>query len=256
MCNVTDEQKIRAAINGFVQKGFMFTAFDVTKFIRADGTRMSHRDVHDTLVTMFCNSELPDYTRDTVDVGAAVAPFVYYSQYSSVNGYDKDWLTTNPTQAGMNGTASTTGVAQPAPMPATAMGTPTAHPSLYAPATPLVLPLVTNSAAKVKQSLPDGKVMTKEGRLEIPNRMLKRLERLAFSTGWHPLDGVAICTDTNKILVRTDFVTAANQYPNYVAVKANAEGRIRICRRYLSKISKGNAFRVMQDGVGLTIAPY
>lgn len=95
------EQKIIDTVNDFVQRGFMFTAFDVTKTIRNDGDRVRHKDVNQSVQNLFSNGDMGTYTRDLVNVGAPVEPWVYYHPYSDVHNYSPDWIENNPDQTGM-----------------------------------------------------------------------------------------------------------------------------------------------------------
>jgi hypothetical protein len=98
MCNYNDEQLIRKVVNDLVAKEFMFTAFYVTKLIRLNREKVIHHDVQHIVKIMFANGEIVGYTREIKDIGAPVAPFVYYPLSCSLEEYDKEWIINNPLQ--------------------------------------------------------------------------------------------------------------------------------------------------------------
>lgn len=94
-------QKVETVVNQFVNDGFMFTAWDVTAFLRKNGERIFLAEVKDVIVRMFINSEMGTYTRDVVDLNLSPNPFCYFHPSCDIANYDKNWLVSNPTQIGM-----------------------------------------------------------------------------------------------------------------------------------------------------------
>ena len=234
---------IRTAVDGFVQKGFMFTAYDVTKFLRKAGERVRHCEVNDIVKSMFANSEMGQYKREIKDIGAPVSPFVYAHTYSDVNDYDAAWVDTNPNQDGMKyDTTSSSGASMVgAYVPLTSVGTTPVAP--VAPVTP-VTP-VTPKAPKV--SLPIGvHKVTSEGRLNIP---VSVVQSAFFQSAFWNCHSVSISNLADKIVLDPN--------PNvgsHIAV-INSDGRIRLSRNSLKKISSGELFKINQVGQQIEVTP-
>lgn len=217
---------VKTVVDGFVKKGFMFSAFDVTKFLRSSGSNIRHSDVNSAVKEMFRDGEMNGYLRDTKDVGAPVAPFIYYHQNADLDNYVTDWLENNPDQDGMKNDGDSddgvAGVAQPAK---SSFGLPTPVPPVSS---------VSNADASiktVKPVLPKGVQTTdKEGRLYIAPIM-------THSAGLVPTQTVWIVTDTtsNKLVIKPSVATVQKAWPLCV----NNDGRIRICRTVLKDISGG-----------------
>lgn len=231
MCDTNTEQKIKDVVNTFVQKGYMFTAYDVTKFLRKGGERIRHHDVQEIVASMYANTEMGQYIRETKDVGAPVAPFVYYHPYSDLNNYDQNWVDTNPNQDGMKNDDGHGNVqpqnsqnAQSAQAPANA--------PIPAPANILVPP--------------DGHAITKEGRLNIPADMVLEIA--------DPHTALYVVKGNDKIVLKSLPVAHEDIIGD---VLVNLDGRVRICKSVLCKISQGNLFRVnWGNGRAIEIAPY
>lgn len=226
---------VKTVVDGFVAKGFMFTAFDVTKLIRASGNQIYHRDVTRAVQEMFRDGEMPDYEHDTFDVGAKVAPFVYYHRNCDVANYQSDWIEKNPTQSGMlnDAASSTSGIAQPAP-------------SSYGSAPAAIKPVgtVATPVSAVKTSLPKGVHATdKEGRLYIAPVVTQQ-------AGLKPYQMVAVVGDGQKLVVTTSS-NASGSWPYMV----NSDGRIRICRSILSRIPKSVGYKVSASNGNIEVVP-
>lgn len=223
---------VKTVVDGFVAKGFMFTAFDVTKFLRASGSQVYHRDVNKAVQEMFRHGEMPDYEHDTFDVGAQVAPFVYYHRNADVANYQPDWLTNNPDQTGMlNDATSPAGVAQPAP---SSYGS-----SPVAPVTPV-------AKAPVASVTPKGVHPTdKEGRLYVAPVVTK-------AAGLAPLQNVVVVKDNGRLVIQKSAATFGQAWPYTV----NSDGRIRICRSLLRMIAKdGSNFKVSAASGNIEVVP-
>jgi len=238
MCDQVTKSKVGAVVNDFVSKGYMFTAWDITKFLRKND-RVSHRDVQDAVREIWNSGSMTDYTRDTKDVGAPVAPFVYYHQNADVNDYQTDWMDNNPTQNGMKND----GVVSTIPS-----GTVT-NPS--APVVPLTLggtslssnPLALNGPVRSTSTTVVTKSVTSEGRLNIPIKMVQ-------ASGF-PKGAVVVATVENGSIVIENKRNLVNTEPVFV----NYDSRARISRTLLDCISSGDTFRIERNGAKILVNP-
>jgi len=217
-------------VDGFVNKGFMFTAFDVTKFLRASGSQIKHSEVNSAVKQIYRDGEMSGYLRDTKDVGAPVAPFVYYHQNADLDKYSPDWIDNDPSQDNMkndgdDGSSTVAGVAQPIA-------------SSYGKATPV------KAIHTVKASLPKGvQGVDKEGRLYIAPVVTQ-------SAGLLPKQTVWIVTDNSTKLV-IDTKTSSGAW----GVTVNSDGRIRVCRSVLSKLGTAIGYKVSAGHGNIEIVP-
>lgn len=217
-------------VDGFVSKGFMFTAFDVTKFLRASGNQIHHSDVNTAVKQMFRHGEITGYDRAVKDIGAPVAPFVYFHPNSDVDKYSPDWIDNDPTQDNMkndvnDGASTVAGVAQPTA-------------SSYGKVTPV------KATHTVKASLPKGvQGVDKEGRLYIAPVVTQ-------SAGLLPKQTVWIVTDNStKLVINTKTSSGA------WGVTVNSDGRIRVCRSVLSKLGAAMGYKVSAGHGNIEIVP-
>ena len=227
MINSNTEQKIRQVVNGFVQKGFMFTVYDVTRFLRKGGNKLRHHDVHEIVEKMYADGEFIQYTRDTMDVGAPVNPFVYHHPYADLNKYEQTWVDSNVDQIGMkNDNNGDTGTVQ---------------------ATAPVADQDVSQTTKV-EAPEDGYSITKEGRLNISPEMVDEIADGAYSE-------LYVVNSNGKILVKASTADGDKEVLGRVGV--NNDGRVRVCKSFLCKISQGNLFKVnLVKGEAIEIAPY
>jgi len=210
MCDSVTKQMVQKAVTNFISKGFMFTAFDITKLLRATGQKIQHGDVQEAVKEMFRDNEMGQYVRDTKDVGAPVAPFVYYHPYSDLANYDTSWLDNNPSQDGMRNDTSTDG---------SQSADPVSQPTSQTVAQP-------QTVSTPKPTLPRGQVMPNvEGRLNISPMLTKQIGLSPKQTVWVDIDG-----KTLKIRSKS---YGTNSWP----ITVNDDGRIRVCRTLLSKIA-------------------
>lgn len=234
MCDARTESLVRSTVDGFVSKGYMFTAFDVTRFLRKSGEQVAHHDVNGVVKAMFANSEMgsgaDQYQRDTKDVGAKVPPFIYYHPYSDVDNYDQDWINTNPTQNGMKNdpVASMPSFSVPVASPAT--------PSTPAPA--VGTSTMTISGITVKNLPANVRAVTKEGRLEIPLTIM-------LKAGFASNDEAYVHKLNDKLVIEN---SKSVGYGAGIPVNVNGDGRIRLSRGALNGISNGNLFKVETTG--------
>jgi hypothetical protein len=242
MCDARTESLVRSTVDGFVSKGYMFTAFDVTRFLRKSGEQVAHHDVNGVVKSMFANSEMgsgsDQYQRDTKDVGAKVPPFIYYHPYSDVDNYDQDWINSNPTQNGMKND------------PVASL------PSFSTPATPVtpvtpvpVTSTMTITGMTVKNLPANVRAVTKEGRLEIPLTVM-------LKTGFASNDEAYVRKLNDKLVIEN---SKSVGYGIGLPVAVNKDGRIRLSRGALNGISSGNLFKVETTGTNdevIEVSPY
>ena len=86
MLSNDDIGSIRSIVNGKVMRGEMFTAFDITKELRANGKQVKHYEVKDVVHGMFMDGDMDDYHRNLGNVGNPPA-FIYHPQGEDVNNY-------------------------------------------------------------------------------------------------------------------------------------------------------------------------
>lgn len=242
MCDQVTKSKVEVVVNDFVSKGYMFTAWDVTKFLRNSGERISHRDVQDAVKEIWNGACMTDYTRDTKHIGAPVAPFVYYHQNSDVNDYQADWMENNSNQDGMKND----GVVSTVPVPA----------NVVAPVVPVVStstggissPLASNSPVRTRSVTSVVREVTYEGRLNIPVKMLE-------------VAGFAVGTNVTASIINPNMIVIENKNPslNVVAsfnVVTSNDGRIRLSRTILDKISSdADKFKIERAGAKIVVTP-
>jgi hypothetical protein len=64
----------------------MFTAFDITKQLRANGTFI-HRNIKQIVHALYNHGEMQGYNRSLIDVGKNIRPFLYHPSSSDVSTY-------------------------------------------------------------------------------------------------------------------------------------------------------------------------
>ena len=233
--NAQTEQQINGIVDGFVNKGFSFTAFDVTKSVRASGTQVYHSECKDLVNGLFNNSGMPDYSRTSVPVpGAKVDPLVYHHQNANAHGYQPDWIVSNPNQNGFKHDGSVT-----AP-PSGGGYTPLSQLDVDdvdaddgddgddddggVPTVPSVSP-ATNKPQSAAPLASWNIAVTKEGRLQIPIN-------LARSNGLHPNLTVFLHYNGTVLggkLEVKKYCASQGDHP----VLVNKDGRIRVCKSIL-----------------------
>ena len=74
-----DASAVKDVVKGKVDKGEMFTAFDITKELKASGRRVYHSNVKPIVHALFNNGDMQGYNRSLISVsGAPVQPFLYH----------------------------------------------------------------------------------------------------------------------------------------------------------------------------------
>lgn len=99
-----DKVAVMATVETFMNKGFMFSAFDVTKTIRANVGKnvfIPHTEVREVVSSMYEDGSMGQYVRDLAKMGSSSEAWVYYHPVSDINDYDSDWINSNPNQDGM-----------------------------------------------------------------------------------------------------------------------------------------------------------
>lgn len=241
----TTEQTIRATVAKFVNDGFMFTAFDVTRRVRKDigkSTFVSHSDTNRIVQGMHANGSMNSYVKDLVQVNANVEPWLYYHPYSDVSNYDPHWIENDPNQDNMKADLS---------------AAPTTTAATYTPPTldldeedeDSVPVASTSDTTTPVSSVCLGKnqhKLTKEGRLQIPIDM-------ARTAGFRPYQTVSVVKDGNKLTVTGGAFSAVNVQQRIVV---NKDGRIRVCQSILTNISnnpKSETWQVERDNRDIVI---
>jgi hypothetical protein len=247
MCDQVTKNKVEAVVNDFVSKGYMFTAWDVTKSLRNSGERISHRDVQDTVKEMWNISSMTDYTRDTKHIGAPIAPFVYYHQNSDVNDYQADWMENNTDQDGMKNDGVDSNlvpvtVPVPAPVPVVAQAS--------IPQTVNVNDTV-NSPVRTTSVMSVVREVTNENRLNIP---IKMLEAAGFVSTSH-IDFIATIVNKNSIEIENKNQCFNNGIVDDFLINMTNDGRIRLSREILDCISIGDKFNIERNGAKIIVTP-
>lgn len=90
-----EEQAVEDVIADFVQKGIMFTAFDITKVMRSDkGLNVYHSDTRDFIRRFWNKGRMDGYGSTLVNLPVSGSPlaFVYHPLTSDPNMYDPNNL--------------------------------------------------------------------------------------------------------------------------------------------------------------------
>lgn len=231
-----NDQLIRDTVSEFVSKGYMFTAYDVTKTIRKSGVSLHHSEVNGIVKAMWLSNELGIYQREVVDIGTPCAPLLYYHPHSDIENYDSSWVDSNPTQNGMIVSAIPAASTASTPTPADATDK-----SDTKDATDAGSPLTFASQIPVGSTgNPLFLRVTKEKRFQIPISMVK-------SVGWTPSQKIAILevsdwtTNSNdKQLMLTPYRQSYGPL-NCKTVVVNEDGRVRISqKKHLGKLQPSN----------------
>jgi len=69
--------KARTELDEHIRMTRIFTAFDVTKKLRAGGVRCKHEDVKQLIHNSYLTGAMVDYRRSLVDVGTDIQPWLY-----------------------------------------------------------------------------------------------------------------------------------------------------------------------------------
>ena len=243
--NGTIETAIRDTVTKYVNDGFMFTAFDVTRAVRlalGKGTYVSHSEVNGIVQTMFNNSEMGSHVRDLVSVGTGTQPWLYYNPACDLSDYDPHWISNDPKQANMKadvtGTVNSTGYTPPAlddeddededdykndvAVPS-GCGSVAAHMTGTYSHPSIPVSSVTTSKKRLGKN---EHVATKDGRLNIPIHMVS-------AAGLAPLMPVTIvCCGTGLTII-----SGSTPAFNTVVSSVNKDGRIRVGYKSLRQIS-------------------
>ena len=136
MSEETNIATVKQVVADFVGNGYMFTAYDITVYMRTrhSGIRMRHGKVNEIVTNMFADGEMMDYEIKTIAINlpaGLVHARLYYHRLSQSSRYVQDWLTSNPAQDNMRYTDAAEPASEPAsePIP-TVPVTPTVPPSI------------------------------------------------------------------------------------------------------------------------------
>ena len=215
------ENKIRNVVNQFVKDGYMFTAWDITAFLRKNGEKIRHSDTKDVVTAMFANTEMGNYIRNVVDVSANPNPFLYFSPACDIDNYDQDWLNSNPSQTGMKDDATVT----------------TATANVAAPVG-TVVPLASSPSDK------SVKTLSVEGRLNVSPELL-------YSVGLLAGDSYSVEKSANGIVI-----VAGYGSNGYFQSTVNSDGRVRLCKTCIEKyFGSKNRFKVCMNNGLIEVVP-
>lgn len=231
------EQKVKATVLDFVARGFMFTAFDITKILRNDGDRVRHSEVNEIVQAMFTNTDMGMYTRDAVNVGATVRPFVYYHPYSDVANYRQDWVEQNPDQTGMkNADGSDDGVLTIDPLApvGTTMPVP---PTSTAPVVSTTMPIPV-SATRSPKSANRVFIPSNDGRLHIPPLLVSQIAQIGDAI---QVDRIVDCAAPTSDKKRVLIAKTVQGRRDYVV---NSDGRIRLSRQITGYLNSTGSYAV------------
>ena len=110
MADAAAIQLIDQLVQGHVQAGTMFTAYDVTVEARRRGARVRHDEARDRVHELFQQGAMgPAYARTAIDVGAPTRPFLYHRFSDDPSGYQSPaagWSPPMPAQPKPTGLVS------------------------------------------------------------------------------------------------------------------------------------------------------
>jgi len=239
------EQKTKDTVNDFVAKGYMFTAYDVTKTLRNAGEFVKHSDVNAVVQSMRSNGEMDNYEREVVDVGSSVQPFVYYHPHSDVSKYDQHWVENNPNQDGMKNDPASGGSSSGYTPLSSVTSKPTAPTATTSFTPPSILGTVTMSILK-KQGIVQ--TTKSENRLQIK---LADVKKAGFTP--HQTVYVHIAQNNDSVIVKDTPDTAIAKRK---ALYVNKDGRLRICSTILNKLHKGGNYKVVAASGMISVTPF
>jgi len=240
MVNIQSETE--KVVNELTRNRKLFSAYDVTRIMRhrLDGENVSHNEVKNKVHEMYENDEMGIYERTQVNIGRRIAPFIYHLNHQDPDTeYDKDWVDSYlPTQtqtviSPIDGSPldddddddSTTQTVQSQNVQ--------------------VQRVNSQTVANRVQSLSDGFKtfsVTKEGRLNIPVKMLKHFPPHAhISQSVARKDG----KNVNALSISTNPINSIKSY------KVDVDGRIRISKRFLKRIGISSQYAVKECSANL-----
>jgi hypothetical protein len=242
----------------------LFTAHDVTKLVRhsVDGENVRHNDVKKEVHSLFDNDEMGIYERTQVRLGSSGSPFVYHLNHQDPNqDYNKDWVNTTiklSNSTGINpidGTGVKTGIPAIKTVGVKPVASDTSNvgyqQAIYAQVPTSDLrnaARISKLAKNIRYALDSGYrtcLVTKEGRLNIPIKMLTNITKANLSV----LDDVVnVDGEFVKALVISN--NSNNAIKSYIA---NTDGRVRISKKFLSKLGSSDGFRVKNVGSDVII---
>lgn len=84
----TEAIAVRDVVIDKVNQNEMFTAFDITKTLRQNGTQATHRNIKQIVHALYNHGDMQGYDRSLVDVnGAPVRPFLYHPMSADSSTY-------------------------------------------------------------------------------------------------------------------------------------------------------------------------
>ena len=228
--------KVQAVVNEFVGKGFVFSAYDVTKTLRNRNPHVNirHEETKDEIYAMDLSGQC--YTHDYCHV-YGFNLFSHSSDATADQRYDIDWVENNPTQSGIAFDLSS--------LPTTITPTPAGivQPSIPTPSTTST---VTDDEEDEDEDDSDVLKTTAAGRLNISGKLLNVI-------------GCTTCVSLEKDEDDDGpFIRILRSTPNEeLNYYFRDNGRIRINKRTLTKaFGKGKTkFKIAQSPCSLELRP-
>jgi hypothetical protein len=90
------EQMIRDTVGDKIAAGATFSAFDITKEVRAEKVPVVHGELKEIVHRMFDDGQMPGYDRRLVDYGGPVEAWQYYPKPATADPDDDDLDLTIP----------------------------------------------------------------------------------------------------------------------------------------------------------------
>jgi len=89
MCDQATQTAVTDAANDFISQGKMFTAYDVTRKVRAMNIQVFHKDVREVVRDMFSTGQMQNYSKRLMPIPSSPNPaFVYHPVTDDPANYD------------------------------------------------------------------------------------------------------------------------------------------------------------------------
>jgi antitoxin component of MazEF toxin-antitoxin module len=112
MCDQATQTAVTDAANDFISQNKMFTAYDVTRKVRAMNVNVFHKDVREVVRDMFSTGQMQNYSKRLMPIPSSPNPaFVYHPVTDDPANYDP--LCNLP---GNQASSKSTATATPAPV--------------------------------------------------------------------------------------------------------------------------------------------
>jgi RNA-directed DNA polymerase len=113
MADAATTHLIQQTVLKYVAANTMFTAYDVTMEVRAQGAFVKHGEARDIVHQLFLDGVLgPQYQRSVVDIGTSTKPFVYHRFSEDARNYKSPGTGATSAAPANNPPAATPGIFQ------------------------------------------------------------------------------------------------------------------------------------------------